>query len=145
MAFSMGVTFAYVATSAFILQSMNGLSCVCSSPNHPYGPSTPTGAKLWSSPSPNSAETVPDGPTTGSSPTSSRTSPSVTRTSPRWATHDIALRGSGSKTLHHPQVGTLVLDWEILASALDPDLQIVLWTAAPGSATHDRLRQLAAL
>ena len=26
MAFSMGVTFAYVATSAFILQSMNGLS-----------------------------------------------------------------------------------------------------------------------
>jgi hypothetical protein len=42
-------------------------------------------------------------------------------------------------------VGTLVLDWEILASALDPDLQIVLWTAAPGSETHDRLRQLAAL
>ena len=62
-----------------------------------------------------------------------------------WASHDVAGRGTGSKTLHHPRVGTLVLDWEILASALDPDQQIVLWTAARGSVTHERLQRLAEL
>lgn len=62
-----------------------------------------------------------------------------------WAAHDVAGRGTGSKTLRHPLVGELVLDWEILASAMDPDQLIVLWTAAPGSVSEARLRQLAEL
>lgn len=61
-----------------------------------------------------------------------------------WTAHEVAGRGTGSKTLHHPVVGELTLDWEILASAMDPDQQIVLWTAAPGSESVTRLRRLAA-
>lgn len=61
-----------------------------------------------------------------------------------WTAHEVAGRGTGSKTLHHPVVGELTLDWEILASAMDPDQQIVLWTAALGSESATRLRRLAA-
>ncbi|KZX21454.1 helix-turn-helix domain-containing protein [Rathayibacter tanaceti] len=60
-----------------------------------------------------------------------------------WTVHEVAGRGTGRKTLHHPLVGELVLDWEILASALDPDQQIVLWTAEAGSESASRLRRLA--
>lgn len=62
-----------------------------------------------------------------------------------WTAHEVAGRGTGSKILHHPLVGELTLDWEILASAMDPDQQIVLWTAAPESVSEIRLRRLAAL
>lgn len=62
-----------------------------------------------------------------------------------WTTHEVAGRGTGSKTLRHPLIGELTLDWEILASAMDPDQQIVLWTAEPGSASAERLRRLADL
>jgi hypothetical protein len=37
----------------------------------------------------------------------------------------------------------LTLDWEALSSASDPDQQIIIWTAEPGSRSHDRLRELA--
>lgn len=63
----------------------------------------------------------------------------------KWGAHEVAGRGTGTKILHHPVVGELSLDWEILASAMDPDQQIVLWTADPGSPSADRLRKLAAL
>lgn len=62
-----------------------------------------------------------------------------------WDAHDVASRGTGSKTLHHPLVGELTLDWETLASAQDPDQQIVIWTAEPGSESHERLQLLAKL
>ncbi|MCF4121716.1 helix-turn-helix domain-containing protein [Antribacter sp. KLBMP9083] len=61
-----------------------------------------------------------------------------------WTSHDVASRGTGSKRLLHPIVGELILDWEALSSASDPDQQIIIWTAAPGSRSHDRLRELAA-
>lgn len=60
-----------------------------------------------------------------------------------WAAHAVAGRGTGRKTLRHPVVGTVELDWEILASAMDHDQLIVLWTAEPGSASEERLRRLA--
>lgn len=62
-----------------------------------------------------------------------------------WSAHEVAGRGTGSKTLRHPLVGEVVLDWEILASAMDPEQLIVLWTAAPGSVSEKRMHQLAAL
>ncbi|WP_435749287.1 helix-turn-helix transcriptional regulator [Microbacterium sp. PMB16] len=62
-----------------------------------------------------------------------------------WSTHEVASRGTGSKELHHPRVGTLILDWEILSSAQDPDQLIVVWTAERGSRSHDRLVALAEL
>lgn len=60
-----------------------------------------------------------------------------------WTTHDVASRGTGSKRLRHPIVGELTLDWEALSSASYPDQQIIIWTAEPGSRSHDRLRELA--
>jgi len=62
-----------------------------------------------------------------------------------WAAHVVAGRGTGRKTLRHPVVGEVELDWEILASAMDHDQLIVLWTAEPGSDSQARLRRLAGL
>jgi len=59
-----------------------------------------------------------------------------------WAAHDVAARGTGVKTLHHPAVGDLTLDWDTLTCATDPDQQIIVWTAPVGSPSHDGLRLL---
>lgn len=61
-----------------------------------------------------------------------------------WAAHHVAVHGVGTKTLRHPVVGELTLDWDTLASATDADQQLVVWSAAPGTASHDALRILAA-
>ncbi|MEV0262412.1 helix-turn-helix transcriptional regulator [Streptomyces sp. NPDC050617] len=60
-----------------------------------------------------------------------------------WAAHHVAMRGIGTKTLKHPVVGELTLDWDTLASTTDADQQLVVWTAEPGSPSHDALRALA--
>ncbi|NNN33417.1 helix-turn-helix transcriptional regulator [Streptomyces sp. S3(2020)] len=60
-----------------------------------------------------------------------------------WAAHNLAAQTTGVKTLRHPLVGELTLDWETLAVATDPDQQLVVWTAAPGTASHDGLAFLA--
>ncbi|WTI93128.1 hypothetical protein OG713_01250 [Streptomyces sp. NBC_00723] len=52
-------------------------------------------------------------------------------------------RTVGTKILHHPVVGELVLDWDTLTANTDPDQHLTVWTAAPGSPTHERLRILA--
>lgn len=57
-----------------------------------------------------------------------------------WSEHRVAARTVGAKTLHHPVVGELVLDWDTLTANTDPDQHLTVWTAAPGSPTHDRLR-----
>jgi transcriptional regulator with XRE-family HTH domain len=60
-----------------------------------------------------------------------------------WAEHHVAARTIGTKTLHHPIAGTLVLEWDTLTCSTDPDQQLVIWTAGPGTPTHDGLRLLA--
>ncbi len=60
-----------------------------------------------------------------------------------WAAHDVATRDTGTKHLRHSVVGDLHLDWNAVTWAADPDLQIIVWTAEPGTATHDSLRLLA--
>ena len=60
-----------------------------------------------------------------------------------WGEHRVAGRTVGTKTLNHPVVGELVLDWDTLTANTDPDQHLTVWTAAPGSPTHDRLRILA--
>ncbi|MFE1885695.1 helix-turn-helix domain-containing protein [Streptomyces diastatochromogenes] len=60
-----------------------------------------------------------------------------------WAARDVALRTAGTKRLRHPVVGDLTLDWHTLACTTDPDQHIVVWTAPPGSPSHDGLRLLA--
>jgi transcriptional regulator with XRE-family HTH domain len=60
-----------------------------------------------------------------------------------WAAQDVAARTVGTKTLNHPIAGTLVLEWDTLTCSTDPDQQLIIWTAAPGTATHEGLRLLA--
>ncbi|MFD5569444.1 MmyB family transcriptional regulator [Streptomyces cadmiisoli] len=56
-----------------------------------------------------------------------------------WASHDVALRTGGTKLLHPPVAGDLTLDWEILTSATDPDQQLMVMTAEPGSPSHQAM------
>ncbi|MPY35726.1 helix-turn-helix domain-containing protein [Streptomyces adustus] len=60
-----------------------------------------------------------------------------------WAAHHVAVRGVGTKVLHHPVVGELTLDWDTLAPTVDADQHLVVWSAEPGSPSHDALRILA--
>ncbi|MER0241212.1 helix-turn-helix transcriptional regulator [Streptomyces sp. HSW2009] len=60
-----------------------------------------------------------------------------------WAAQHVAVRGIGTKTLRHPVVGELTLDWDTLAPTTDTDQQLVIWTAERGTPSHDALRILA--
>ncbi|WP_276314600.1 transposase [Streptomyces sp. AcE210] len=60
-----------------------------------------------------------------------------------WASHDVAHKTCGTKPLNHPVVGELTLDWEMLGCATDPDQQLMVMTAPPGSPAQESLRFLA--
>lgn len=45
--------------------------------------------------------------------------------------------------VRHPLVGELTLDWDTLAPTVDAEHQLVVWSAEPGSPSHDALRILA--
>ncbi|MGY3057200.1 transcriptional regulator with XRE-family HTH domain [Streptomyces sp. TE3672] len=60
-----------------------------------------------------------------------------------WAAHHVTGRSVGTKELHHPVAGTLSLDWDTLTASTDPDQQLIVWTAEPGTPSHEGLRFLA--
>jgi transcriptional regulator with XRE-family HTH domain len=60
----------------------------------------------------------------------------------RWAAHDVKYYRSGVQHFHHQAVGDLDLDYDALELPADPGLTIVTYTARPGSAGHEALRQL---
>jgi len=62
-----------------------------------------------------------------------------------WARHDVRGRTNGRLTIAHPQVGTLVLDFERLLVPSAPGQQLVVYSAEPGSRSDEALRLLAAL
>lgn len=59
-----------------------------------------------------------------------------------WSNHRVAVRSSGTKQFEHPVVGELTLDFGTLSCADDPDQQLVIWTAEPGSESERRLHAL---
>lgn len=59
-----------------------------------------------------------------------------------WAARNVTRQDFGTKTLHHPEVGELVLDWEIFRYAGASDQQLVLNSADADSPTRERLRRL---
>jgi transcriptional regulator with XRE-family HTH domain len=63
----------------------------------------------------------------------------------RWwgAEHTTAL-SVGTQTLRHPLVGEITLDWDSFTCTTDAEQQLVIWTAEPGTASHDSLRLLSA-
>ncbi|MDO0924150.1 helix-turn-helix transcriptional regulator [Streptomyces sp. TG1A-8] len=56
-----------------------------------------------------------------------------------WATGEVAAHREDHKTIHHPSVGPVTVDCDILTDG-DSELKIVIMTAAPGSEDETRLR-----
>ncbi|WP_395307895.1 helix-turn-helix transcriptional regulator [Mycobacterium sp. AMU20-3851] len=61
-----------------------------------------------------------------------------------WESHDIVDRVTLCKTFAHPVVGTVSVNCDVLDIA-DRDQQVVIYTAAPGSASEEAMRLLAVL
>lgn len=61
----------------------------------------------------------------------------------RWARHDVRLHIEGIKLIHHPAVGHLELEYNVLGLPADEGLGLTVYTAAPGSETDEKLRLLA--
>lgn len=65
--------------------------------------------------------------------------------SARWAAHDVGLHRSGTKTLHHHEVGDLTLGFEELTLDSAPSIVLSTYIAEPASPTAERLQLLATL
>ena len=61
----------------------------------------------------------------------------------RWAAHDVKFHRTGAKTLHHPVVGDLTLDYEALELAGDTGQRILVYSAEPASRSQESLDLLA--
>lgn len=62
-----------------------------------------------------------------------------------WGTHDVREHRTGLKLVHHPVVGDLDLTFQAMDLASDRGLQMIVFSAEPGSATQERLQLLANL
>lgn len=62
-----------------------------------------------------------------------------------WAARNVARSDFGTKTIRHPDLGAITVDWDHFIWAGDPDQQLVMWTAEPGSPSHDKIRILSSL
>ena len=61
----------------------------------------------------------------------------------RWAAHNVKFHRTGAKTLHHPIVGDLALDYEALDLPGDTGQRILVYSAEPGSRSQQALDLLA--
>jgi transcriptional regulator with XRE-family HTH domain len=61
----------------------------------------------------------------------------------RWAAHNVRFHRTGHKSIHHPVVGTLDLDFEAMEFPAHPGLTLLIYTAAAGTPTADSLKVLA--
>jgi hypothetical protein len=62
----------------------------------------------------------------------------------RWAAQEVTAPRSAAKRLRHPAVGWLDLDCEALHDP-DTDQWVILYTAAPGTPSHEALRLLSVI
>jgi transcriptional regulator with XRE-family HTH domain len=60
-----------------------------------------------------------------------------------WASHDVRVHRTGSKNVHHPVVGDLNLTFEAMDLTSEPGLQLLAFSAPPGSPSYDGLQLLA--
>ncbi|SFF73905.1 helix-turn-helix transcriptional regulator [Curtobacterium sp. YR515] len=60
-----------------------------------------------------------------------------------WASHDVREHRTGIKNIHHPVVGDLTLSFETMDLASERGLQVLVFSAEPGSASADGLQLLA--
>lgn len=61
-----------------------------------------------------------------------------------WAGHSVAIKRRGTRAYNHPDVGEITLDWDTLSYYPDPEQQLIVYTAEPGSRSEEALRELAA-
>lgn len=61
-----------------------------------------------------------------------------------WAGTHVAVKRRGTRTYTHPVVGEITLDWDALTSDAEPDQQLIVYTADPGSRSEQAVRELAA-
>lgn len=62
----------------------------------------------------------------------------------RWAAHDVRRHYTGAKSFQHPGVGILELDFHAMELQDSPGHSVTVYTAAPGTASEDGLKLLAA-
>jgi transcriptional regulator with XRE-family HTH domain len=60
-----------------------------------------------------------------------------------WAGTHVAVKRRGTRRYDHPVVGEITLAWDALTSDAEPDQQLVVYTAEPGSRSEQALRELA--
>jgi hypothetical protein len=60
----------------------------------------------------------------------------------RWAAHNVRAHQTGAKRFHHPVVGDLTLTYEMLELTADPGLQLLAFSAEPGTTSQDALSLL---
>ncbi|GAA0424316.1 transcriptional regulator [Acrocarpospora corrugata] len=60
-----------------------------------------------------------------------------------WAAHRVTYCTYGTRRFHHPDVGVMTLNWESFAPTADPDLYLIVYTAAPSSPSAEKLCALA--
>ncbi|WP_241986865.1 hypothetical protein [Cryobacterium fucosi] len=60
-----------------------------------------------------------------------------------WGAHDVREHRTGMKSVHHPLVGDLDLTFQSMDLVYDRGLQMLVFSAEPGSASHDGLQLLA--
>lgn len=61
-----------------------------------------------------------------------------------WASHDVGAAPTLRKTFQHPLVGPVTVNCDVL-DITDRDQQVVIYTAAPGSASEEALRLLSVI
>ncbi|WP_409180702.1 helix-turn-helix domain-containing protein [Amycolatopsis sp. VS8301801F10] len=59
-----------------------------------------------------------------------------------WAERRVAHQNFGTKTVAHPEVGEMSLDWDSFQQAGNVDQQLVIWSAEPESESAERLARL---
>jgi transcriptional regulator with XRE-family HTH domain len=60
-----------------------------------------------------------------------------------WGAHNVRHHQTGSKRIHHPVVGELEVNYEVMALAADDGLTISVYSAEPGSRSQEGLDLLA--
>ncbi|WP_410874621.1 helix-turn-helix transcriptional regulator [Nocardia sp. A7] len=63
----------------------------------------------------------------------------------RWAAHNVRFHRTGHKSLHHPAVGRLDLDFEAMEFPAHPGLTLLVYTAPADTPAADGLQLLASL
>jgi hypothetical protein len=60
-----------------------------------------------------------------------------------WAAHNVRYHNTGRKRLHHPTVGDLELDYEVMQLTADAGLSLAIFSAEPSSRSAEALDLLA--